>query len=156
MPYVFLDTSALIKLYVAEKGSNWLRNYVTSNQIVISELALFESATVLRRRYLEGTFTLVEASDLFSQIYRDRSNYKIISLGGEDQINRLSYLAFNLTAPLRVRALDGLHLVAAGIALEVANALTPPESLTFVSADVQLLNVAQSQNYTIENPENHP
>ncbi|MEI6044900.1 MAG: hypothetical protein WCS37_11150 [Chloroflexota bacterium] len=38
----------------------------------------------------------------------------------------------------------------------IYNALTPPEPLTFVSSDGQLLKVIQSQGFIVENPENHP
>ncbi len=155
MPYVFLDTSALIKLYLAEVGSSWLQNYIAGKQIVISELALFEATTVLRRRYAEAEFTRDVALAFLTNIITDSRTYEVVPLGGEQQLTRLSDLGFNLNRALRLRALDGLHLVAAVIALEVANALTPPEVLTFVSADAQLLNVAQSQGFTVENPENH-
>jgi predicted nucleic acid-binding protein len=156
MPYVFLDTSALMKLYLPEIGSVWLRNYIIGNQVVISELALFEATTVLRRRYIEGEFTREVAEAFLTNIMTDSLSYEVVPLGGEPQLTRLSDLAFNLNQALRLRALDGLHLVAAGIALEVANALTPPEPLTFVSSDGQLLNVVQSQGFYVENPENHP
>lgn len=155
MPYVFLDTSALIKLYLTEIGSAWLQNYTAGNQIVISELALFEATTVLRRRYAEGAFTKEIALAFLTNIITESRTYQIVPLGGEPQLTQLSDLAFNLTTPLRLRALDGLHLVAAGIALEAANALTPPETLIFVSADAQLLVVAQSQGFTVENPEKY-
>ncbi len=68
MTIIFLDTNALLKLYVSETGSNWLKNFVSGQQITISELALFEVITALRRRYTEGDFTKEEAIDLIGQI----------------------------------------------------------------------------------------
>ncbi len=43
MALLYLDTSAFMKLYLPEKGSNWLQSYILNNQIVISELILVES-----------------------------------------------------------------------------------------------------------------
>ncbi len=109
MPVIFLDTSAFLKLYVAEVGSTWLKNYVTGKQLVISELTLIESATGLRRRYLEGIFTKRQASAIYAQIRRDRTTYELVLLGEERQVNRSISLAFNLPAPLRLRALDNIQ-----------------------------------------------
>lgn len=156
MPVAFLDTNALLKLYVPEIGSNWLQNFVGSQQIAISELALFEVATVLRRRYIEGGFTRDEAIDLFGQILLGSAGYQVIPLGGDLQLNRLFSLIFNLPISLRLRSLDSIQLTAADIALETANNQSPPEPFTFISSDKQLLQVAQSQGFVIENPEDYP
>lgn len=156
MDVVFLDTNALIKLYVPEKGSSWLKLFTSSRQIVISELALFEAATVLRRLHLDGTYTKIAASDLLAQINRDAPNFDMISLGGKSQRDLLEDIAFNLPAGLRVRALDGIQLVAAGIALAAANTLPPPITFTFVSSDAQLLRVALARGFVVENPETYP
>ncbi len=32
MSLLFLDTSALLKLYITEIGSNWIKNFVTGHQ----------------------------------------------------------------------------------------------------------------------------
>ncbi|MEI6045056.1 MAG: hypothetical protein WCS37_11950 [Chloroflexota bacterium] len=37
MSLIFLDTSALLKLYLPEIGSSWLRSFMTGQQISISE-----------------------------------------------------------------------------------------------------------------------
>ena len=156
MTLAFLDTSALLKLYVAEIGSTWLTNFVADKQIVISELTLIESATALRRRYLEGIFTRRQAAALYARIRRHKTAYEIVIIGEERQIPRTITVAFNLPAPFRLRALDAIQLTASKIALDKANRLIPPIPLVFVSSDVQLLNVALSRGFTVENPENYP
>jgi len=156
MSVLFLDTNALLKLYLSETGSNWLRNYVKGEQITISELALFEIATVLRRRYIEGNFSRMEVIDLFGQIRIDALNYQIMPLGGVLQLDRLANLVFSLPANLRIRSLDSLHLTAATLAFEAAINETPPEIFVFVSSDKQLLGVAQAQGLATENPETYP
>ncbi len=156
MTITFLDTNALLKLYLTEKGTPWLKGFVSGQQITISELALFEVATVLRRLYTEGAFTRTQAIDLFGQLNRNSTNYQIILLGGQPQLSQLVTLLFNLPTNLRIRSLDSIHLTAAHIALQDARSLTPPEPFVFVSSDVQLLRVAQAMGFVIENPEDHP
>lgn len=156
MAVTFLDTNSLMKLYLTELGSTWLKNYILDKVVVISELSLFESLSVGRRQHLEGRLTLIEVSDLFDIINADRLKFRILNLGGEQQFKDLSNIMLNLPTTLRLRALDGLQLVAAEIALEFANNLTPPEPFVFVSSDAQLLRVAQARGLSIENPENYP
>jgi predicted nucleic acid-binding protein len=153
---IFLDTNALFKLYVTETGSNWLQNFVAGQQIALSELAFYEVATILRRRYVENYFNQVEALDLFSQIMQESVKYEILPLSDQVQLNRLVDIIFNLPNNLRIRALDAIHLTAAQIALEDSNNLNPPQPVIFVSSDVQLLRSAQVLGFNTENPENHP
>lgn len=156
MGLAFLDTNALLKLFVAEQGSVWLNNFISNEQIVISEIALFESATVLRRRYLEGTFDQIQALALLRQIRKTSANYQIIQLGGRRQLDELVTIIFGLPNNLRIRALDAIQMQAATRAYRAATTLVPPEPFVFVSSDKQLLQVAQAQGFTVENPDSHP
>lgn len=123
---------------------------------VISELALFESASTLARLYHVGTYTRPEASKLYSDIYKDRLNYKVVPLGSRQQLSRVASTAFNLPAGLRLRTLDAIHLAVAKITQAELSASTPPQPLIFISADAQLLRVAQTLGFAIENPEDYP
>ncbi len=156
MDFVFLDSNALVKLYRPEKGSTWLEAFIRDKQVIISELAFFESATTLGRLYREGTYSKIEASRLYSQIWRQRASYRVIPLRSDIQRNRVVSMAFNLPTNLRLRALDGLQLAAANLAQKDANNQQPVAPFTFVSSDVQLLRVAQAQNLSVENPEDYP
>ena len=55
----FLDTSALVKLYAAEKGSSWIRQLPVS-QIIITTVTYTEVCSALARRIRESTITPVE------------------------------------------------------------------------------------------------
>ena len=95
MSVLFLDTSAFIKYYLPEIGSNWLRNFVSGNQTVISEITLYECATLLRRRYLEGSFTRKQAAFVYGKIRRDSHNHTIIELHSDRQLQRVgAFLVF--------------------------------------------------------------
>lgn len=156
MSLVFLDTSALIKLYIAEIGSNWLKTFVQNNQVGISELAFYEAATVLRRRALEGTITNLQALTIYTQLQTDSANYNVLDLRVNDQLRRVEGLAFNPLGNLRLRALDAIQMAAAQIMNETATQMVPPVPFIFVSSDAQLLRVAQHLGLTTDNPENHP
>jgi len=153
---LFLDTSALMKLYLPELGTSWIRNFVIGQSPILSELALYESATILRRHHLDGDLTLTQAALLYARIRRESQSFGIILLRTESQLDRVVATSFSLPAGLRLRALDSIHLAAAQIASEQANRLVPPEPFVFVSSDRQLLQVAQFQGFATENPETHP
>jgi predicted nucleic acid-binding protein len=156
MDLVFLDTNAVVKLYIRELGSRWLRRFIKGRTIYISELTLFEITTVVRRRHLEGQFTEKQARNLINRALKDSVGYEIIELGGDSQIKSLLQQAFNLPTTMRLRALDGILMVAASIASDIAKAAVPPDPFIFVSSDVQFLRIMQHQGYTVENPEDHP
>lgn len=66
----FLDTSALVKRYVAETGSNGIRSITdvaTGNQIAIAQITWVEVLSALARRQREGSLS---ASD-FNLVLED-------------------------------------------------------------------------------------
>lgn len=157
MDYIFLDTNALLKLYLNEVGSTWLKGYVAGKRISISELAIFESATTLARRFLAGEFTRNQAYILLTLIAQDCDNtYELVPLDNKLQSNRVFAVAEQWPTTSRIRTLDTIQLAAAKTVLEVANLQQPPASFKLISADAQLLRVAQVQGLIVENPENYP
>jgi PIN domain len=150
-----LDSSALLKLYFPERGSAWIQTFVQTNHIVISELAIFEAVSTIRRRYTSGVITDVEASNIIDTINYDITGFEIVPVEASSQIQDYEDILFALPNALMVRTLDGIHLLAAVATFEAAKALTPPEPFVFVSSDAQLLRVAQAQKLPTENPEDH-
>lgn len=58
MSNYYLDTSALVKRYIDETGSAWLRALVDpalSPVLVVSQLLIVEMASAFNRRLREGT-----------------------------------------------------------------------------------------------------
>jgi hypothetical protein len=153
---IFLDTNALLKLCILELGSKWIRQFVKNKQIVISELSLFEAATAIRRRYVDGLLTEAQALRLIANIERDSAKYEVLAMGGPTQLDRLNTLIFTFATTIRIRALDGLQLVASEIAQADAQSLMPPAPFIFVSSDKHLLQAATALGFSTENPEAHP
>ncbi|HEX6578131.1 MAG TPA: type II toxin-antitoxin system VapC family toxin [Jiangellaceae bacterium] len=111
-----LDASALIALLVDAGGNgDWVANTVGSAQIAAPELALFETADVLRRQQLRGDLEPVEATlahnDLLAlplQLWP----YAVISdraweLRGSMTIFDASYMALAEFLDASVLTLDG-------------------------------------------------
>jgi predicted nucleic acid-binding protein len=63
----YVDTSALVKRYVDEIGSGWLRTIVSaepSSSVIIVHLAIVEMTSALTRRLREGVLTPAEYAQL--------------------------------------------------------------------------------------------
>ncbi len=67
MSTYYVDTSAAVKLYVQEMGSDWLRNQVsiaTVPSALSSQLLWVEMWSAFARRLREGTVTAIEYRDV--------------------------------------------------------------------------------------------
>lgn len=157
MDYIFLDSNALVKLYITERGSSWLTNFIVGKQIYFSELAIFENVTTFVRRYLAGDFDRSQARTLLARLTQDcNTTYKVVMLDGKLQANDVFAVAEQWPTTSRIRTLDTIQIAAAKTILEIANLQQPPASFKLVSSDTQLLRVAQVQGLIVENPENYP
>jgi predicted nucleic acid-binding protein len=156
MAFLFLDTSAFIKLYLKEKGSQWIRRQVKNNQVLISELTLAETTNVVTRLFREGNITRRKVRSVLTNITSKSANIRIIPLEIEEQLGLMTSLGLGLPANLRLRTLDTIQLVGAELAKNFIISQDPSATFIFVSSDRQLLQVAQARGFTIENPENYP
>lgn len=149
----YLDTSALVKRYIDETGSHWLRAKLsaqTSPAIIIIHLAIVEMTSALTRRLREGTLTLTDYTKAQDAFRADcLGEYEIMTAVG-DVIDRANYLLEQY--PLR--AYDAVHLASAVIANQqlLANNLAP---LTFISADDSLNRAAADERLAVDNPNHH-
>jgi hypothetical protein len=90
MGFVFLDTSAFIKLYLIEKGSTWIRNFITNNQVIISELTLAESTNTLIRLFRDGILSGTDISNILATINIHNAKYVNIPLEIKNQLGMLA------------------------------------------------------------------
>jgi len=70
----FLDSSALVKRYVAETGSAWIAALVSpaaGNQLVIARAAWVEVLSALARRQREGSLAAPEIQQTISAFRYD-------------------------------------------------------------------------------------
>jgi predicted nucleic acid-binding protein len=150
----FLDSSALIKRYVVEPGTTWVRsliNHSSGNTAIIAQITQIEIVSGASRRVREGTLTPRTARAVRLLIDRHvRREYVVIGL--TPQVVRR---AEDLLAVHPLRTYDAVQLASA---LEsntrlVAAGLSP---VHFISADARLLVAATTEGLMTEDPHAHP
>jgi predicted nucleic acid-binding protein len=115
---LYLDTSALAKIYVQEPDSDALDAALTGRRdLLISELALTELTSALARRVREGQLDVTAGRRIYQQLFRDVrvGEYRLLDLTSAThrEAERL-LLTLGRLAPLR--AADSLHLAVAALA----------------------------------------
>jgi uncharacterized protein len=154
MAVYFVDSSALVKRYIHETGSNWVLNLcnpASNNDIVIAAIASVEIVAALTRRTKGGSITPKDSTALCDQFKLDlQIEYQVIDIS-----NHIIIDAMNLAQTQRLRGYDAVQL-AAGCAVNnlcIANDLP---SITFVSADNELNAAAVKEGLNVENPNHYP
>jgi len=150
----FLDASAVVKRYILETGSGWIRTLVDpagSRQIILAEITLAEVAAALSARQ--------RSSDGISRRQRDAMLAAFLAdcryMFHLRAVNRVVIdRAVRLTQRHRLRGYDVVQLAAA---LETSDALLAAQlpGLVFVAADGDLLAAARAEGLAAENPNDH-
>ena len=150
----FLDTSALVKRYVPEIGSDWILSITdpaTDNHLAISQITWVEVHSALARRLRDGSLS-AQRFDLIAQKVREdfENEYRVI-----DVDRTLIETATELVMQHPLRAYDSVQLASA-LRFQSTTLFSQPEiRLVFVSADNRLLDIAQSAGLAIDNPNNY-
>jgi predicted nucleic acid-binding protein len=152
MPVYYLDSSAVVKRYVSETGSVWVRELCLDpdNALFISELALVEVGSAFARRCHRGEITDEDRRnylDVF--IYDCAESYHLIPTE-RPTVER----GLDLTQRHFLRGYDALQLACARAACDVLSIVGLP-ALIFVSADEGLLAAAVAEGLKVENPSRH-
>jgi predicted nucleic acid-binding protein len=154
MPALYVDTSALVKRYVGEVGTIWVRRALARpvrQGIYTALLAQPEVLSALQRKVREGTLAATEAQRLARRVQRHFARrYRLVAITPA----RVTQ-ANTLVQAHPLRAYDALHLACA---IAVRDALQPyglPAPL-FVAADDALLAAAQAEGFLVDNPLQHP
>jgi len=150
----FVDSSALVKRYVQEAGTRWVRNLTrrnTSHLIYLARITAVEVTSAVARRREGRTLTPQKASSI---LYRFRKHlaarYTVIEI-----TPALLDTAMKLANTHALRAYDAVQLA---VALEVRRrhqdaGLGP---VTLVSADRDLNTAAIAEALPVEDPNAHP
>jgi predicted nucleic acid-binding protein len=149
----YLDTSAAVKLYLAEVGSAWLRQVLLTSvsTIITSHLLRVEIGSAFERRLREGSVTLPDYSRMHDWFAEHRHSFYSFVPVSEPIIQQ----ACQLIVHHPLRSYDALHLATALlINQQLTQAGAPP--LIFLSADNRLNGVAHIEGLSVDNPNNHP
>lgn len=154
MSAFFVDSSVLVKRYLAETGSNWVLSWVLpsyANIIIVSDLTPVEifSAFAKRRRMKEvSERRLPILQNEF--MWHFTHEYLVTPLDSSILIQaRQLVVTYGTTHNLR--AGDAVQLVSAQ---KAASILSQP--ITFLSADNDLLKVAAAEGFATDYPKLHP
>lgn len=154
MSLYFLDSSALVKRYVTETGSGWIRavtDPASGNPLIIARITWVEVLSALARRQREGSITSSDVTrairtfsyDLDTQYQVAEASAALVRTAGELVIQHplRAYDAVQLASALRVQSdLSGTGVTA----------------LTFLTADDSLIAIAQAEGLLTDNPNHHP
>ena len=149
MALLYLDTSALVKIYISERGSERMVELASSDANSLATCAItqveFHSA-VDRRRRRRGGDVGEDAAERAVERFNRRFRSEVFRYPVDDQTLDL---ACALVHRYALRAYDAVHLAACLFLLR----LGARDDLTFISADRRLLTAARSEGLAVLNPE---
>ena len=146
MEYNYFDTSAFLKFYIEENGSDIVQalfDNIDNNTIIVSDLTILESRSAIRRRERAGTISAEQVATVLEQINEDIEERIIVRSISSTTMNE----AARLIDAYSLRTLDALQLAECLIVRNDAYPMT-----IFVCADIRLLDAASQEGLDILNP----
>lgn len=138
---LYLDTSALIKLYAEEPETEEVRDAVEEARVVaVSEIGYVEARSALARRELEGSFSTEEHDEAAEQLERDFREYYLLRSVSGVTIAR----AGGLTRRHSLRAYDAVHLATALDLREEARRLPTDRQQLATELQIRLMSYDSS------------
>lgn len=141
---IYFDTSALIKNFILEVGSELVQDLVrNSSPVATASIAYAEVYSGLTRKRRERSLTVTQHDTVCCQFEEHWHSYIHVELGTD-----VLSLAKDLIQRHPLRAFDAIHLASA---LVLKKGIDHP--LQFAAADARLLQTARSENLTPLNVE---
>lgn len=153
MAYYFFDSSALVKYYVSETGTQWTQGVIDAqppNEISIAHVTGAEIVAAISRRVRMGLTTVTDgakAIGVFNTHFQTKYRVVIVTL---EVVER----AMSLAEKYALRGYDAIQLATASIVEEemTADGFGP---LTMISADGELNQAAQAEGLLTDDPNQH-
>lgn len=149
----FFDSSGVVKRYLKEVGSEWVRHLVepsAGNRIYVARITGVEVISAVVRRERGGSITRVDAAGIVSDFRRDLVALYRVTEMTSGLLDRAMTLA-------EVRGLRGYDAVQLSTALEIHERHRGlGSSLTFISADRELNAAAVAEGMAVDDPNAHP
>lgn len=151
IPY-YLDTSALVKGYAYETGSNWVQGLLHTPQTHVFytvRLAGPEMIAALYRKVRTRELSPAIAARLAQDFKTDwKRRYRILEIDAE-----IGDRAMELAEKHSLRGYDAVHLAAA-LLLHESRRVMHLSDMIFLAADDELLQAAGVEGLSTDNP-NH-
>jgi uncharacterized protein len=150
MAYYFFDSSALVKYYVSETGTQWVHGIIDTqpqNEISIAHVTGAEIVAAIARRVRMGLTTATDgarAIGVFNTHFQTKYRVFIVSI---ETVERAMILAEKYA----LRGYDAIQLATASVVEEemTADGLGP---LTLISADGELNQAAEAEGLLTDDP----
>jgi uncharacterized protein len=158
MEFCFFDSSAAVKNYIVETGSNWVKSIfatIPKTEIYMASITEVEVVAAFSRRRKGLKLSVTDSNTAISQFRSDFSR----DFNTIDVTPKIISAAVNLSEKYSLRGYDAVQLASALeiysrlITLGVDFNITP---FTFISADYELNSTTTSEGLNVENPNNYP
>ena len=137
---LYLDTSALVKLYCRESDSGQVTGYVKAAGVVAcSRIGYVELYSAIGRKMREGALTPKELEQLRGDVDGDWVNYLVLDVSAA-VIARAAVMTIHSS----VRAYDAIHVASAVILMEKSGT-----DVEFVSFDMPQRKAAAKEGLTL-------
>lgn len=150
----FIDSSALVKRYVDETGSAWIRALAdpeAGNGLIIARVSWVEVLSALARKQREGNLAAAAVQAAIDAFRYDMDmQYQVTELD-----RSLAEMAGDLVSRYPLHAYDAIQLASA-LRLNVSLVSAGSPGLLFLSADDRLLRIGRTEGLAIDNPSHHP
>lgn len=146
MALYFLDTSALVKLYVQEPGTDWLLPLISDrpeNRFAVLAIAMVEMRSAIRCRQRAGDIETEVATAILENVRSHMETRFIRQTVNETVIDT----ALEMIDRYALRAYDAVQLAGCLVLCAIA-----AEAFTFVCSDHRLLEAARSEQLRILDP----
>jgi hypothetical protein len=146
----YLDSSALVKIYIDEPGSDWMRRQRRRSQrgeIFISELSGAEVFAALHRRFRAGEISTDSLESACRLFHNDFENFFVRLPAKKAVVDK----GMQLIQKYPLRGYDSIQLATAITFLEELQQLNG-KFLFFLCADRILNQSAQGEGLTVINP----
>ena len=151
MPYLYFDTSALVKHYVREPGSVWVSSLIDdrTNVIFASDLAIAEVSAAFAILNRTSRITRHVLHQALTHFYQDATRrYQLVAA-----TRAIAFRAAELAQQYPLKGYDAVHL-ASGLSQDQF-LRRHSEVITFVSGDAQTLTAARAEGLIIDSPFDH-
>jgi uncharacterized protein len=137
---LFFDTSALIKRYISERGSEKVDElFNMATQILVSAITKTESYSTLRRLRAENHLSRKDYNSIKTNIEKDFQYFVVIPF-----IYEIESSAIKLIEQYQLKSLDSIQLSTALYCKSIMDHL--------VAADIRLLKSAKAEKLKTINP----
>jgi len=150
----YCDSSALVKRYANETGSRWVRSLTdpqAGNDIFIAHITGIEVVAAIARKTRMGDISEPDAAAAIRTFKSHCTTQYQIVLMTTGIVDR----AMELAEKHRLSGYDATQLASALI-VHAELAASGVSQLVFISADANLNDVAQAENLSVQNPNDHP